>query len=52
VREGDILAIAVPASRCGILGGLLGGTLWAVWLLVLGVLLLRRAARVGPGRAT
>jgi hypothetical protein len=45
-NQGDILATAVPGFPVWDLGGLLGSTLWAVWLLVLGVLLLRRPARI------
>src|SRR3954469_11576490 len=44
-NEGDILATAVPGFPVWDLAGLLGSTLWAVWLLILGVLLLRRPAR-------
>lgn len=42
VNQGDILATAVPGFPVWNLGGLLGSYLWAAWLLVLGVLLLRR----------
>jgi hypothetical protein len=45
LNQGDILATAVPGFPVWDLGGLLGSTLWAVWLLALGVLLLRRPAR-------
>jgi hypothetical protein len=44
-NQGDILATAVPGFPVWDLAGLLGSTLWAVWLLILGVLLLRRPAR-------
>jgi hypothetical protein len=44
-NQGDILATAVPGFPVWDLGGLLGSSLWAAWLLVLGVLLLRRPAR-------
>jgi hypothetical protein len=44
-NQGDILATAVPGFPVWDLAGLLGSTLWAVWLLTLGVLLLRRPAR-------
>jgi hypothetical protein len=43
-NQGDILATAIPGFPVWDLAGLLGSTLWAVWLLVLGVLLLRRPA--------
>jgi hypothetical protein len=42
VNQGDIMATAVPGFPVWDLGGLLGSYLWAVWLLVLGVLLFRR----------
>ena len=41
-NQGDILATAIPSFPVWDLGGLLGSYLWAIWLLVLGVLLLRR----------
>jgi hypothetical protein len=44
-NQGDILATAVPGFPVWDLGGLLGSSLWAVWLLALGVLLLRRPTR-------
>jgi hypothetical protein len=44
-NQGDILATAVPGFPVWDLAGLLGSTLWAVWLLALGVLLLGRPAR-------
>jgi Domain of unknown function (DUF4386) len=43
VNQGDILATAVSGFPVWDLGGLLGSYLWAAWLVVLGVLLLRRA---------
>jgi hypothetical protein len=43
-NQGDILATAIPGVPVWDLAGLLGSTLWAVWLLTLGALLLRRAA--------
>ena len=46
-NQGDILATAVPGFPVWDLGGLLGSYLWAVWLLALGALLLRRPARTG-----
>jgi hypothetical protein len=42
VNQGDILATAVSGFPVWDLGGLLGSYLWAVWLIVLGVLLCRR----------
>ncbi|MEU8223697.1 DUF4386 domain-containing protein [Kribbella sp. NPDC048915] len=42
VNQGDILATAVPNFPVWDLGGLIGSYLWAVWLIVLGVLLLSR----------
>ena len=42
--QGDILATAIPDFPVWDLGGLLGSYLWAVWLLVIGVLLFRRVA--------
>ena len=42
VNQGDILATAVPGFPVWDLGGLLGSSLWGVWLIVLGVLLLLR----------
>ena len=53
-RADDILATAVPGFPVWDLAGLLGSTLWAVWLLTLGALLLRRAApaRSDPDRDT
>jgi hypothetical protein len=44
-NQGDILATAIPGVPVWDLAGLLGSTLWAVWLLALGVLLLRRRDR-------
>jgi hypothetical protein len=43
VNQGDILATAVSGFPVWDLGGLLGSYLWTVWLIVLGVLLFRRA---------
>ena len=39
--QGDILATAVPDFPVWDLGGLLGSTLWGLWVLVLGVAVLR-----------
>jgi hypothetical protein len=44
-NQGDILATAIPGVPVWDLAGLLGSTLWAVWLLALGVVLLRRRDR-------
>jgi hypothetical protein len=43
--QGDILATAVPDFPVWDLGGLLGSTLWGLWVLVLGVAVLRSPAR-------
>ena len=42
--QGDILATAVPGFPVWELGGLLGSTLWGLWVLALGVAVLRRPA--------
>jgi hypothetical protein len=42
VNQGDILSTAVSGFPVWDLGGLIGSYLWAVWLIVIGVLLLRR----------
>jgi len=44
VNQGDILATAIPSFPVWDLGGLLGSYLWAIWLVVIGVLILRRPA--------
>jgi hypothetical protein len=44
VNQGDILATAIPGFPVWDLGGLLGSYLWGVWLIAIGVLLLRRPA--------
>jgi Domain of unknown function (DUF4386) len=50
--QGDILATAVPGFPVWDLGGLLGSTLWGLWVLALGVALLRaRPGAAGPGRS-
>jgi hypothetical protein len=49
LNQGDILATAVPGFPVWDLGGLLGSTLWAVWLLALGAMLLRRPAHTLSG---
>ncbi len=45
--QGDILATAVPGFPVWDLGGLLGSTLWGLWVIALGVAVLRRPLR-GP----
>jgi hypothetical protein len=55
--QGDILATAVPDFPVWDLGGLLGSTLWGLWVLALGVAVLRSpvrqpAPRPCPPRAT
>ena len=42
VNQGDILATAVPGFPIWDLGGLLGSYLWGLWLVVIGLMLLRR----------
>jgi hypothetical protein len=49
VNQGDILATALPGFPVWDLAGLLGSTLWALWALALGVLLLRRPASTPSG---
>ena len=43
--QGDILATAVPGFPVWDLGGLLGSTLWGLWVLALGVAVLRAPIR-------
>jgi hypothetical protein len=43
--QGDILATAVPSFPVWDLGGLLGSTLWGLWVLALGVAVLRTPIR-------
>jgi hypothetical protein len=43
VNQGDILSTALPGFPVWDLGGLIGSYLWGLWLVVLGVFLLRRA---------
>jgi hypothetical protein len=43
--QGDILATAVPGFPVWDLGGLLGSTLWGLWVLALGVAVLRSPVR-------
>ena len=49
VNQGDILSTAVSGFPVWDLGGLLGSYLWAIWLIVLGVLLLLRRPAAGVG---
>ena len=49
--QGDILATAVPDFPVWDLGGLLGSTLWGVWVIALGVAVLRTPIR-RPNAAT
>jgi hypothetical protein len=43
--QGDILATAIPDFPVWDLGGLLGSTLWGLWVIALGVAVLRRTVR-------
>ncbi|MDF2742572.1 MAG: hypothetical protein K0S88_3942 [Actinomycetia bacterium] len=43
--QGDILATAIPSFPVWDLGGLLGSTLWGLWVLALGVAVLRAPIR-------
>lgn len=43
--QGDILATAIPDFPVWDLGGLLGSTLWGLWVIALGVAVLRRPVR-------
>ena len=43
LNQGDILATAIPGFPVWDLAGLLGSALWGLWILGLGVLLLRRS---------
>ena len=45
VNQGDVLATAVPGFPVWDLGGLLGSTLWGLWVLALGVAALRAPIR-------
>ena len=57
-NQGDILATAVPGFPVFDLAGFIGSSLWAVWLIALGVAVLRApirrptaAAAVAPSHA-
>ena len=56
LNQGDILATAVPGLPVRDLGGFIGSSLWAVWVLALGAAVLRSrpgdpaATATGPGR--
>jgi hypothetical protein len=53
--QGDILATAVPSFPVWDLGGLLGSTLWGLWVIPLGVAVLRvpvRRPTADPSTAT
>jgi hypothetical protein len=43
--QGDILATAIPGFPVWDLGGLLGSTLWGLWVIALGVAVLRAPTR-------
>ena len=45
VNQGDILATAVPDFPVWDLGGFIGSSLWGVWVLALGVAVLRHTSR-------
>jgi hypothetical protein len=45
LNQGDILATAVPGFPVWDLAGLVGSSAWAVWVIALGVTLLRRPVR-------
>jgi hypothetical protein len=50
--QGDILATAVPDFPVWDLGGLLGSTLWGVWVIALGVAVLRAPIRRSTAATT
>ncbi|WP_448615763.1 DUF4386 family protein [Modestobacter sp. URMC 112] len=50
-NQGDVLATAVPGFPVWDLGGLIGSTGWGLWVVVLGVVLLRPTRAGGPARA-
>jgi hypothetical protein len=47
LNQGDILATAVPGFPVWDLAGLIGSTAWALWVIALGVTLLRRHTVAG-----
>jgi hypothetical protein len=47
LNQGDILATAVPGFPVWDLAGLIGSTAWALWVIALGVTLLRRQTAAG-----
>jgi hypothetical protein len=52
-NQGDILATAVPGFPVFDLAGFIGSSLWAIWLIALGVAVLRGPIRrLDPGVAT
>ncbi len=50
LNQGDILATAVPGFPVWDLAGLLGSSLWGLWVLALGVTVLRRPIHRPPSR--
>jgi hypothetical protein len=48
LNQGDILATAVPGFPVWDLAGLLGSTLWGLWVMALGVVVLRRRPSSSP----
>ena len=52
-NQGDILATAVPGFPVFDLAGFIGSSLWAIWLIALGLAVLRGPLRrLEPGVAT
>ncbi len=52
LNQGDVLATAVPDFPVWDLAGLLGSTLWAGWLLAIGIALMRATPRLISGSRT
>jgi hypothetical protein len=48
LNQGDILATAVPGFPVWDLAGLLGSSMWGVWVMALGVVVLRRRPSSTP----
>jgi hypothetical protein len=48
LNQGDILATAVPGFPVLDLAGLLGSSLWGLWVMALGVVVLRRRPSSRP----